>query len=160
LHRAARVTLPYPEPRITAALNGFFRVENLQALREVALRQVAEEVEAKRLVRDDLDIREERFFGKAEATPITERLLALAKLERSAERVVRRAWRSAQRLGAEMDILIVRDPGEQFSGKAREELERMRAWPPYSGPRYSLRRAVMLLVSPPASHESGGAPMC
>jgi len=71
--------------------------------------------------------REERFFGKAEATPIAERLLALAKLERSAERVVRRAWRSAQRLGAEMDILIVCDSGEQFSGKAREELERMRA---------------------------------
>ena len=32
-----------------AALNGFFRVENLEALREVALRQVAEDVEAKRL---------------------------------------------------------------------------------------------------------------
>ena len=35
-----------------AALNGFFRVENLEALREVALRQVAEDVEAKRLVRE------------------------------------------------------------------------------------------------------------
>ena len=35
-----------------AALNGFFRVEHLEALREVALRQVAEDVEAKRLKRD------------------------------------------------------------------------------------------------------------
>ena len=33
------------------ALSSFFRVENLSALREVALRQVAEDVEAKRLVR-------------------------------------------------------------------------------------------------------------
>ena len=33
-----------------AALNNFFKIENLAALREVALRQVAEEVEAKRLV--------------------------------------------------------------------------------------------------------------
>ena len=32
-----------------AALNNFFKVENLSALREVALRQVAEEVEAKRI---------------------------------------------------------------------------------------------------------------
>ena len=32
-----------------AALNNFFKVENLAALREVALRQVAEEVEAKRI---------------------------------------------------------------------------------------------------------------
>ena len=32
--------------RADAALNGFFRIENLRALREVALRQVAEDVEA------------------------------------------------------------------------------------------------------------------
>ena len=38
-----------PAARVPAALNGFFRVENLEALREVALRQVAEDVEAKRL---------------------------------------------------------------------------------------------------------------
>src|SRR4051812_35528061 len=49
----------YPGERVEAALNGFFKIENLAALREVALRQVAEEVEAQRLtlitaaVRDD-----------------------------------------------------------------------------------------------------------
>ena len=36
----------YDPARVPAALNGFFRVENLRALREVALRQVAETVEA------------------------------------------------------------------------------------------------------------------
>ena len=72
----------YPQARVPAALNGFFKVENLQALREVALRQVAEDVEAKRLVRDTLDLREERLFG-APAPPIAERLLALAKLDAS-----------------------------------------------------------------------------
>ena len=40
----------YRPDRVEAALNNFFRVENLAALREVALRQVAEEVEAKRLI--------------------------------------------------------------------------------------------------------------
>ncbi len=38
----------YPAESIEAALNNFFRIENLAALREVALRQVAEEVESKR----------------------------------------------------------------------------------------------------------------
>ena len=42
----------YKPERVPAALNGFFRVEHLEALREVALRQVAEGVEAKRLVRE------------------------------------------------------------------------------------------------------------
>ncbi len=44
--RAGKV---YPAERIDAALNNFFKIENLSALREVALRQVAEEVGAKRL---------------------------------------------------------------------------------------------------------------
>ena len=38
----------YPQERVQAALNNFFKVENLSALREVSLRQVAEEVEHKR----------------------------------------------------------------------------------------------------------------
>ncbi len=42
----------YPAERIKAALENFFKVENLSALREVALRQVAEEVEAKRIPTD------------------------------------------------------------------------------------------------------------
>ena len=42
---------------------------------------------------------------------IAERLLALATLEPHSERVVRRAWRSAQRLDAELDVLVVRPPG-------------------------------------------------
>jgi two-component system sensor histidine kinase KdpD len=116
----------YPESRITPALNGFFKIENLQSLREVALRQVAEDVEAKRLVRDPLDVREERVFGTAPAKPIAERLLALAKLAPSSERVVRRAWRSSQRLGADLDILVVRDPDAEPTAAEREQLESLR----------------------------------
>jgi two-component system sensor histidine kinase KdpD len=117
----------YPPAGVPAALNGFFKVENLQALREVALRQVAEDVESKRLVHDDLDLREERLFGGAPPKPIAERLLALAKLSSaSSERVVRRAWRSSQRLGAELDILVVRDPSAQPSAAEREQLESLR----------------------------------
>jgi two-component system sensor histidine kinase KdpD len=116
----------YPRSRVSAALGGFFKVENLQALREIALRQVAEDVEAKRLVRDTLDLREERLFGSAPAKPIAERLLALAKLDPSSERVVRRAWRSSQRLSAELDILVVRDPGRDPTAEERVQLENLR----------------------------------
>jgi two-component system sensor histidine kinase KdpD len=116
----------YREDRVPAALNGFFKVENLQALREVALRQVAEDVEAKRLVRDTLEVREAELFGGAPAKPIAERLLALAKLAPSSERVVRRAWRSSQRLGGELDILVVRDPTAEPSAAEREQLENLR----------------------------------
>jgi two-component system sensor histidine kinase KdpD len=116
----------YPQPRVQTALDNFFRIENLQALREVALRQVAEEVEAKRLVRDPLALREERLFGSVEPKAFAERLLALAKLDPSSERVVRRAWRSAQRLHADLDILVVRAPGDEPSSEARAELETLR----------------------------------
>jgi two-component system, OmpR family, sensor histidine kinase KdpD len=116
----------YPQARVQTALENFFRIENLQALREVALRQVAEEVEAKRLVRDPLALREERLFGSVEPKAFAERLLALAKLDQSSERVVRRAWRSAQRLHAELDILVVRAPGEEPSAQARGDLEALR----------------------------------
>jgi len=116
----------YRPARVPAALNGFFRVENLQALREVALRQVAEEVEAKRLVREAVDTREERLFGSPSPRAIAERLLALADLDPRSERVVRRSWRSAQRLGAELDVLVVRDPGAEPSAAERDELESLR----------------------------------
>ena len=49
----------YKPERVEAALNGFFRIENLAALREVALRQVAEEVEAKRLVTEVVGTRDD-----------------------------------------------------------------------------------------------------
>jgi two-component system sensor histidine kinase KdpD len=80
----------YKPDAIGPALDGFFRIENLSALRETALRQVAEEVEAKR-VRSD----------------ISHRLLALIEPQPTSQRIVRQAWRSAQRLGAELDVLWV-----------------------------------------------------
>ncbi len=115
----------YPAPRIPAALNGFFKLENLAALREVALRQVAEEVESKRLVRESTGVgtREDRLRDGAAAQAVGERLLALVTPQPGSQRIVRRAWRSAQRLGAELDLLYVgergRPPGEVRGRAAR-----------------------------------------
>ena len=57
---------------------------------------------------------------------IAERLLALATLAPHSERVVRRAWRSAQRLDAELDVLVVRPPGRAPSPEDRKRLEALR----------------------------------
>jgi two-component system sensor histidine kinase KdpD len=114
----------YPAPRVPAALNGFFRVENLEALREVALRQVAEDVEAKRLKGDIVTSREERLMEAAAPVAVGERLLALVKPQPPSQRIIRRAWRSAQRLGADLDILIVLD--REPSEAEREEIEAFR----------------------------------
>ena len=104
--RAGKV---YPSERVQAALENFFKIENLAALREVALRQVAEEVETKRLTFETGASRDEdgELLESAAPQAIGERLLALAKPSPKSQRVVRRAWRSAQRLQAELDILWV-----------------------------------------------------
>jgi two-component system, OmpR family, sensor histidine kinase KdpD len=126
--RAGKV---YRPERVPAALNNFFKVENLAALRETALRQVAEDVEIKRLVRVPSPVvrrDEDGLSGPGEAGPqaIAERLLALVTLSPQSERVVRRAWRSAQRLDAELDVLVVRPPGRAPSPEDRRRLEALR----------------------------------
>jgi two-component system sensor histidine kinase KdpD len=108
--RAGKV---YPAERIDAALNNFFRIENLAALREVALRQVAAEVGAKRLTTERAGSREETLAADAPQA-VGERLLALIEPYSGAPRLVRRAWRSAERLGAELDLLWVRRPGQHL----------------------------------------------
>ncbi|HWE12020.1 MAG TPA: histidine kinase [Solirubrobacteraceae bacterium] len=116
----------YPRERVQAALNNFFKIENLSALREVALRQVAEEVEAKRIPADGSTGRgrEERLMDGHGASAIAERLLALVTPEPASQRVVRRAWRSAQRLAAELDVLWVTD--DEPTDEEREQLAALR----------------------------------
>jgi two-component system sensor histidine kinase KdpD len=131
--RAGKV---YRPERVPAALNNFFKIENLSALRETALRQVAEDVEVKRLVRWPISDRsavavrrdEQGLSAAPEVGPqaIAERLLALVTLEAHSERIVRRAWRSAQRLDAELDVLVVRPPGRPPSPEDRKRLEELR----------------------------------
>jgi two-component system, OmpR family, sensor histidine kinase KdpD len=115
----------YRPDRIETALNNFFRIENLAALREVSLRQVAEEVEAKRLVHSGPQ-REDRLAQTAAPQAVGERLLALITLSPQSQRVVRRAWRSAQRLGAELDLLWIVKPGTLAREEASSELAAVR----------------------------------
>jgi two-component system sensor histidine kinase KdpD len=120
--RAGKV---YPAERIDAALNNFFKIENLSALREVALRQLAEEVGAKRLTTELVGSREESLAADAPQA-VGERLLALVEPYPGAQRLVRRAWRSAQRLGAGLDLLWVRAPGKALSEDEQRSLAALR----------------------------------
>jgi two-component system sensor histidine kinase KdpD len=115
----------YRSERIDAALNNFFKIENLSALREVALRQVAEEVGAKRLTTELMGSREESLAAAAPHA-VGERLLALVEPYPGAQRLVRRAWRSAQRLGAGLDLLWVRTPGKELSDTEQRSLAALR----------------------------------
>ena len=99
--RAGKV---YAADRVDVALENFFRVDNLSALRELALRELAEDVEARRqpTVLDELSLQ-----------AIAERVLALVEPQPKSQRIMRRAWRSAQRLGADMDALWVKPSGRE-----------------------------------------------
>ncbi len=98
----------YPPERIDAALNNFFTIENLVALREVALRQVAESVGAQRIAYAGAVGTREESLQSAATQAVGDRLLALVEPNPRAQRLVRRAWRSAARLGADLDVLWVR----------------------------------------------------
>jgi two-component system, OmpR family, sensor histidine kinase KdpD len=115
----------YQPERVEAALNGFFRIENLAALREVALRQVAEEVEAKRLVTEVVGTREDMVSDLPQA--VGERLLALVEPYPGAQRLVRRAWRSSQRLGGQLDLLWVAPPGRGVGGYGIDQERHLQA---------------------------------
>jgi two-component system sensor histidine kinase KdpD len=117
----------YPQDRVDAALQGFFKIENLNALRETALRQVAENVEGRRLTIDHpIGTREERVdAGVAQA--VGERLLALVEPYPGAQRLVRRAWRSAQRLSAPLDLLWVTRPGQVPDAEQERALHALRS---------------------------------
>ncbi|MFT3863902.1 MAG: histidine kinase [Solirubrobacterales bacterium] len=120
----------YPGENVDAALNNFFKIENLAALREVSLRQVAEDVERRvRLSGEDLEPvgtrGEERVVSEVPKA-VGERLLALVRPQASSQRLVRRAWRSAQRLGTDLDLLWVKRPGEAIEGECERQVTALR----------------------------------
>ena len=112
--RAGKV---YPPERIDTALTNFFRVQNLGALRELALREVAEDVGARRAP---------TVLNPLSEQAVTERVLALIEPQPKSQRILRRAWRSAQRLGSEIDALWVRSPGKDPSSEEATQLAALR----------------------------------
>jgi two-component system sensor histidine kinase KdpD len=89
----------YPREQARAALNNFFRTENLSALRELALRRTAQEVDAQL---DEL-MRETHRGHEVE-----DRFLVLVDETPFARTLIRHAWRLAQALKAELLVAYVK----------------------------------------------------
>jgi two-component system sensor histidine kinase KdpD len=112
--RAGKV---YPKSRVETALENFFQAENLGALRQLALRELSEDVEARR---------ETRVLDREAQQAILERILVLVTPQPSSQRLLRRAWRSAQRLDADIDVLWVRRAGASLPEDQRVALAALR----------------------------------
>jgi len=112
--RAGKV---YPAERAQVALDNFFRADKLAALRELALREVAEGVEARRTA---------RTLEPLSQQAVAERVLALVEPQAKSQRIMRRAWRSAQRLGTTMDAVWVRKPGHEPTAEEATQLAALR----------------------------------
>jgi two-component system, OmpR family, sensor histidine kinase KdpD len=103
----------YPPDKVPNALNGFFRTENLVALRELALRFVADETEEELL-------RYLENHHPAAVWDTNERILVAVTSAPGSDAVVRRAARMAQRIKGELLVLHVRDP--EGAGSSRGNL--------------------------------------
>ncbi len=118
----------FPAGSVPIALKRFFARDNLDVLREMALLQVVEEVEAHRLTAELLHD-EDRLISNV-AAERAHRFLGLVKPDPSANRVIRRAWTIAERLGGELDLLWVVSPDQlddRETDRRVDELRRLAA---------------------------------
>ncbi|MDM5192171.1 KdpD-like non-kinase potassium sensor [Bacillus hominis] len=85
----------YKEEKIEQSLQNFFTLNNLGALRELSLREVA----------DDMD--EKISQTVIEPIGVKEKILVCVQYSSTAEKLIRRGWRMADRLNAELYVLNV-----------------------------------------------------
>jgi two-component system sensor histidine kinase KdpD len=106
----------YPKERVSQALTHFFRTDNLTALRELALRFLADETDEELL--EHLRQRESRVVWET-----CERIM-VAVTAASGTGVLRRAARIASRFKAELDVVhvIASDAGSQETGGSVDSL--------------------------------------
>lgn len=114
----------FPAGSVPVALGSFFTKENLGVLRELALLQVVEEVEAHRLTAEMLND-EDRLISNV-AAERSHRFLALVRPDPSANRIVRRAWSIAERLGGELDLLWVMTPEQADDRETDRRVDELR----------------------------------
>ena len=100
----------YPPAQAQAALAGFFRPENLAALREMALRRTAAEVD------QQLDTYMREIARRR--TEVDEHVLVLIDQRPFSRTLIRRGWRIAQGLHADLLVTYVR--GELPEQEQRE----------------------------------------
>jgi two-component system sensor histidine kinase KdpD len=103
----------YPPAKVHSALSGFFRMENLVALRELSLRFVADETEEELLE----FLRSRGPSASSEVWDTAERILVAVTGAPGNDTVIRRAARMAARMKGDLLVLhVVSGDGEGKSG--------------------------------------------
>ncbi|ABS20974.1 MULTISPECIES: KdpD-like non-kinase potassium sensor [Bacillus cereus group] len=106
----------YKEEKIKQSLEHFFTINNLGALRELSLREVA----------DDMD--EKMSQSLIEPIGVKEKILVCVQYSLAAEKLIRRGWRMANRLNAELFVLNVeRGNVESISAGRRQIIAEWKA---------------------------------
>ncbi len=103
----------YPSDQARAALESFFRPENLAALREIALRRTAQEVDEQL----DTYMRELTHHRP----DVDEHVLVFVDASPSSQALIRRGWRIAQGLRADLMVVYVR---QEMSESEQRDLAR------------------------------------
>jgi two-component system sensor histidine kinase KdpD len=109
----------YPEYKVPAALSGFFRAENLVALRELSLRFVADETEE-----ELLEYLKTRGSG-GEVWETTERILVAVTGAPGNAGVIRRAARIAARVKAPLVVFHVVSTDAEAGDDSIDELQKL-----------------------------------
>jgi len=115
----------YPPDKAQRALDHFFKESTLVALREMALRQTAHEVEIRQLDLEDVPAvpsLQESF--PARVTGRLERILVYVTSDPSSAMVIRRAKRVADYLQADCFAVAVDEPSQPHTGEPWEATER------------------------------------
>ncbi len=106
----------YAKEKIEQSLNNFFKKGNLVALRELALREVANSVEEQALA--------DPIFCPIEPTGVHERILVCISTHPDAQRLIRRGFRIADRMCGELIILFVKLKGKKLPDEYARSLEK------------------------------------
>jgi two-component system sensor histidine kinase KdpD len=111
----------YPQPKVQSALSGFFRTENLVALRELSLRFVADETEEELLE----FLRSRGPSASSDVWDTAERILVAVTGAPGNDTVIRRAARMAARMKADLLALHVISGEGDTETKSIEQLQEL-----------------------------------
>ncbi len=102
----------YKKEKIQQSMNNFFTITNLGSLRELALREVADDVDGR--VLDALDENEK------DGLLIKEKILVCVQYGSTAQKLIRRGWRMANRLNADLIVLTVKLENGDYNSPTRQ----------------------------------------
>ncbi|SDY13022.1 two-component system, OmpR family, sensor histidine kinase KdpD [Evansella caseinilytica] len=106
----------YDKTKVKQAITNFFTLQKLAALRELSLREIANNI-------DDRIVKQMEKSGVSGPTWANEKILVCIGYDSTAEILMRRGWRMASRLKARLYILTVTN-----SHVDSKHLQRINAW--------------------------------